>query len=205
VSARVDPAAAHDVAAAYVDTPSRPHPLVAAAYAQLAAESDQLFQRLTSPERLDRVRIAFTACPAPYASASELIASVRHERLLEVVTAAVQPDGRHPLMGSEPGGAYDRFRAVHDVLGHARLRLGFDRDGEFTVWRSQERFHSRLARRALATELHGRHSVRWTTGQLAEPKAILLDPRLLRRSRQTSRHASRQTSRSTSPQAKGSS
>jgi hypothetical protein len=197
VSARVDPAAAHDVASAYVDTPSRPHPLVAAAYAQLAAESDQLFQRLTSPERPDRVRVAFTTCPAPYASASELIASVRHERLLEVVTAAVQPDGRHPLMGSELGGAYDRFRAVHDVLGHARLRLGFDRDGEFTVWRSQERFHSRLARRALATELHGRHSVRWTTGELAEPKAILLDPRLLRRSRQTSRHSS--------PQAKGSS
>jgi hypothetical protein len=180
--ARVDPAAAHDVAAAYVDTPYRPHPLVAAAYAQLAAESDQLFQRLTSPARPDRVRIAFTRCPTPYANAGELIASVRHHRLLEVVTAAVQPDGRHPLMGSSPGGAYDRFRAVHDVLGHARLRLGFDRDGEFTVWRSQERFHSRLARRALATELHGRHSVRWTTGDLAEPKAILLDPRIVRRS-----------------------
>jgi hypothetical protein len=199
--ARVDSAAAHDVAAAYVDTRSQPHPLVAAAYAQLATESDQLFQRLTSPARPDRVRIAFTRCPTPYASASELIDSVRRDRLLEVVTAAVQPDGRHPLMGSEPGGAYDRFRAVHDVLGHARLRLGFDRDGEFAVWRSQERFHSRLARRALATELHGRHSVRWTTGELAEPKAILLDPRLVHRSRA----GSRRTSRHSSPQTKGSS
>jgi hypothetical protein len=68
------------------------------------------------------------------------------------------------------------------VLGHALLRLGFDRDGEFAVWRWQERFHSPLAGWALATELHGQHSVLWTTGELAEPKAILIDLRLLRRS-----------------------
>jgi hypothetical protein len=180
VSARVDPAAAHDVAAAYVDTPSRPDPLVVAAYAQLARESDRLFRRITSPDRPDRVHVAFTTCPTPYADAAELIDSVRHDRVLEVVAAATEPENRHPLMGSDIGGAYDRFRAVHDVLGHARLRLGFDRDGEFTAWRSQERFHTPLARRALATELHGRHSVLWTTGDFAEPKAILLHPRLLR-------------------------
>ena len=94
------------------------------------------------------------------------------------------------MMDTEPGGAFDRFRAVHDILGHARLRLGFDRDSEFAVWLSQERFHGPLARRALATELHGQHSVRWTTGEFAEPKAVLLDPALLRRSRGRG-HASR--------------
>jgi hypothetical protein len=182
VIGRVDPGAAREVADAYVDTPSRPCPFVATAYAQLATESDRLYRRITSPDRPDRVRVAFTTCPTPYADASELIESVRRQRLLEVVAAAAEPDGGHPLMGCEVGGAYDRFRAVHDILGHARLRVGFDRDGEFTTWRSQERFHSPLARRALATELHGRHSVRWTTGELAEPKAIVLDPRLLRRS-----------------------
>ena len=95
---------------------------------------------------------------------------------------ATKPDRHHPVMGNGLGGAYDRLRGVHDVLGHARLQLGFDRDGEFAVWRSQDRFHSPLARWALATELHGQHSVFWTTGELAQPKAILLDPRLLRRS-----------------------
>jgi hypothetical protein len=68
------------------------------------------------------------------------------------------------------------------VLGHARLRVGFDRDGQFAALRYQDRFHSPLARWALATELHGQHGVLWTTGDLAEPKAILLAPRLLRRS-----------------------
>ena len=91
-------------------------------------------------------------------------------------------------MGNDHGGANDRFRGVHDVLGHARLTLGLDRDGEFAVWCSQERSHRPLARRALATELHGQHSALWTTGHLAEPKAILLDPRLLRRSIATALH-----------------
>jgi hypothetical protein len=182
MTARVDPAAAGDVAAAYIDTRSSRDPLVAAAYAHLVTECDQLFRHLTSPDRPDRVDIAFTTCPAPYADARELIGSVRHDRRLEVTTVAATRDRRHPMMGNDLGGAYDRFRGVHDVLGHARLRLGFDRDGEFSVWRSQERFHSPLARWALATELHGQHSVLWTTGQLAQPKAILLDRRLLRRS-----------------------
>jgi hypothetical protein len=179
MSGQVGPAAARDAAAAYVDTPTTRDPLVAAAYAQLVTESDQLFRHLTSPDRPGRVHIAFTTCPAPYANADELIGSVRHDRLLEVDTLATKHDRHHPLMGNEFGGASDRFRAVHDVLGHARVGLGFDRDAEFAIWLWQERFHGPLARRALATELHGQHSVLRTTGDLAQPKAILLRPELL--------------------------
>lgn len=182
MNVHVDAAAAHEVAASYADTPTGRDPRVVAAYARLVTESDRLFRRLTAPGRPNRVNIAFTTCAAPYADARELISSVRHHRLLEVTSVATERDGHHPVMDNDRGGAYDRFRGVHDVLGHGRLRLGFDRDSEFAVWRSQERFHSPLARWALATELHGRHSVLWTTGQPAQPKAILLDRRLLRRS-----------------------
>jgi hypothetical protein len=186
VSARVDPGAAREVAAAYLDAPRpdrRPDPLVEAAYAQLVDESDLLYRWITDPDHPDHVDVAFTACAGPYGSAGELIESVRRHRRLEVVTVAADPDrARHPLLGCEAGGAYDRLRAVHDILGHARLGLGFDRDGEFAVWRSQARHHGPLARRALATELHAQHSVLWTTGELAEPKAVLLDPRVVRRS-----------------------
>ena len=59
-----------------------------------------------------------------------------------------------------------------------------DRNGEFAVWLHQQRFHCPLARRALATELHGQHSVLWTRGHMAEPDPALLDPQLLRRGRQ---------------------
>jgi hypothetical protein len=120
---RVDPAASA-VAAAYADAPSRRHPLAAAAYALLAMESDQLIGRLTSPDRPGRVHIVFTTCPTPYGGAHELIGSVRQHRLLEVTTVATGRDRHHPLMGNEPGGSYDRFRGVHDVLGHAASGSG---------------------------------------------------------------------------------
>jgi hypothetical protein len=137
---RVDPVAARDVAAAYADAPNKRAPLAAAAYAQLVTESDQLFGHLTAPGRPERVHIAFTTCAAPYVDAHELISSVRHDRLLEVTTVAATPDRHHPVMGGGLGGAYDRFRGVHDVLGHARVGLGFDRDSEFAVWRSTRGF-----------------------------------------------------------------
>jgi hypothetical protein len=187
VGRHVDPALAREVATAYINAPTRRDPLTAAAYDQLVTESDRLFDLITSQDRLDPVRVFFTTCATPYRDAQELIASVTNDRMLEVATVAVDADRRHPLMNSGRGGDYDRFRAVHDILGHARLRLGFDRNSEFTVWLAQERLHSPLAGRALATELHGQHSVRWTTGEVAAPKAALLDPGLLRRARLLSR------------------
>lgn len=180
---RVDPAVAHEVAAAYLDAPARRDPLVVEAYARLVSESDRLFHEMTDPGRPEALRVRFTRCPEPYRDADELIVAVREARLLEVTTVAGDPDRRHPLMDGSRGGAYDRFRAVHDAIGHGRRRLGFDRHGEFGAWLAQEPLHGPLARRALATELHGQHSVRWTTGQVAEPKAVLLDPGLIFRSR----------------------
>lgn len=183
VDRRVEPRLAHEVAAAFLDSPPRHDPLTAAAYARLIKESSSLFERITSPGRPDGVRVFFTTCPQPYDDAGELIASVANERALEMTTVAIDPDRRHPLMDSAQGQAYDRFRAVHDILGHAQLGLGFDRDGEFAAWLIQERFHSPLARRALATELHAHHSVLWTTGQMAASKPVLLDVELIDRSR----------------------
>jgi hypothetical protein len=57
---------AREVAAAYVDAPSRRDPLTTAAYAQLVTESDRLFRRITSPDRPGPVRVIFTTCLALY-------------------------------------------------------------------------------------------------------------------------------------------
>ena len=67
-------------------------------------------------------------------------------------------------------------------MGHVLPGFGFDRDGEFAAWIEQDRHYRGLARAALATELHGQHSVRWSTGELAEPKAVLIDRGILRAS-----------------------
>ena len=180
---RVDPAIAAEVAAAYVDGPEVLSPFVVASYAQLATESDRLFAALTDPGAPGSVRVRFSRCAAPYGSSEELITSVRSDRVLEVSVAAADRDRRHPLLDGATGGTFDRVRAVHDLLGHACLGVGFDRDGEYATWRFQERFHSPLARAALATELHAKHSVRWTTGEPGEHRAVSLDPLLLTRSR----------------------
>jgi hypothetical protein len=186
----VDPETAREVAAAFVDAPNAPsHPSVMAAYAQLKFQSDRLFARLTNPDQGPGIRVEMTTNPDPYASDSDMIQAVRTSRVLEVTTAATDPYRQHPLLGCEVGGAYDRFRAVHDLIGHVGPALGFDRDGEYAAWLAQDRLFQGLARWALATELHAEHSVLWTTGILAEHKAILLETELLSRARRSgSRH-----------------
>jgi hypothetical protein len=181
LSLAFDPTAAAEVAAAHLEAPKVGGALAHAAYVRLVRESDHLFTRITRARR--PIRVFFSVCPAPYRDADELIASITHDRVLEVTAAASERDRLHPVMDCEIGGAYDRFRAVHDILGHGYLNVGFGREGEYAAWRSQERLHSPLARRALATELHAEHSVRWTTGRFAEHKAAVLDERLIQRSR----------------------
>lgn len=172
---RVDELAARRVAAAYVAGDGLASgPLVRCAYAQLADQTDAL---LAVVVRRLGVRLAWTRVEAPYAHDGELIASVRSTGVLEV--PRTDPERAHPVLGGSPGGPYDRLRALHDLVGHVVPGFGFDRDGELSAWRAQDRLHHGPARWALATELHAHHSVLWTTGNLAEPAALLLDPRVL--------------------------
>ena len=180
----LDQVCAHEIAERFCQAPSTPdNPVVKAAYRLLEHQSNRLFVLLTSGSPGLYIRVVFTNCPVPYCSDEEMIFGVRVTRLLEVTTSASESDRFHPLLGGEPGGAYDRFRAVHDIVGHIDTGFGFDRFGEFAAWLAQDRFYRGLARLALGTELHGEHSVRWTTGQVADHKATLLDPRILARAR----------------------
>jgi hypothetical protein len=158
------------------------------AYDQLERQSDAIFARLTGSDRpLHRgFRVEFTLCESPYHSDDELVGAVRTHGVLEITTSARERDRRHPLLGCDLGGSYDRFRAVHDLIGHVGPSLGFDRDGEFAAWLTQERLYDGPARWALATELHAEHSVRWTTGTLSDHKATLIDRDLLDKVRDAS-------------------
>jgi hypothetical protein len=159
----------------------RRDPVVIAAYQALERQSDRLFRGLTQSGSAKCVRVVFTRCRAPYGHDEEMIGAVRATAVLEVTTDPSRP---HPVLGSERGGAYDRFRAVHDVIGHVLLGHGFDRHGEFAAWREQDRFYSGLARVALGTELHGEHSVCWTSGAFSDHKATLLPRRMVDRARE---------------------
>jgi hypothetical protein len=177
----VDPGETQAVAECFLSARTMADPLVARAYQQLEAQTDKQFAALTAAQGPYRIRVVGTSDLTPYSDAEELAASVLASRTLEVTTSAA--DRAHPLLGGEVGGAYYRFRAVHDLLGHVATGYGFDRDGEYSAWLVQRSRYTGLARWAAATELHGEISALWTTREFPEHKAVLLDPRLLRQPR----------------------
>ena len=146
------------------------------AYRRLQAETDHLFTLLTRGSCHRAVRVVFTRCAQPYESDDELILSVRANGTLEMTSAAAAGERLHPLFDCELGGAFDRFRAVHDLIGHAWCGYGFDLDDERAAWRAQDRLHSGLARFALATELYGVNAARTFGGEAPELRALLLAP-----------------------------
>lgn len=88
----------------------------------------------------------------PYASAADMRADVERGRLLVLAT----DPGSHPVWSDETN---DRFRAVHDALGHAATGTGFDRYGEETAYRSHaETMPSEVALAALACETRGQNA-----------------------------------------------
>jgi hypothetical protein len=166
------------IAECFISARNRADPLVAMAYQQLETQTDQQFAALTDPRGPYRFTVVGTSVITPYSDAGELIASVLASRTLEVTTSAA--DRAHPLLDGEVGGAYYRFRAVHDLVGHVATGYGFDRDGEYSAWLLQRSRYTGLARWAAATELHGEISALWATSEFPEHKAVLLDPQLLR-------------------------
>jgi hypothetical protein len=173
----VQPAETRAIADCFISMRTSADRLVALAYQQLEMQTDEQFAMLTDPQGPYRIAVVGTREATPYSDAGELIASVLASRTLEVTASPA--DRAHPLLGGEAGGAYSRFRAVHDLVGHVATGYGFDQDGEYSAWLVQRNLYTGYARWAAATELHGEVSALWTTGQFAEHRAVLLDPLLL--------------------------
>jgi hypothetical protein len=163
--------------------------VVSEAYRQLQVETDRLFTLFCGDGSGRTVRVAFTRCADPYASDEELILAARTSGTLEVTSAAVAGERIHPLLDCEFGGAFDRFRAVHDLIGHAWCGLRFDLGDECAAWGVQDRLHGDLARSALATELVGVNAARGILGETPDLRALVLSPSALQRLYQATAHA----------------
>jgi hypothetical protein len=146
------------------------------AYAQLQRETGRLFTFLTRGACHRAIRVAFTRCAQPYESDEELIFAVRTNGTLEITSAATAGERLHPLLDCEFGGAFDRFRAVHDLIGHAWCGYGFNLHDECAAWNAQDRLHGGLARFAFATEIYGVNAARAVIGEAPDLRALLLAP-----------------------------
>ena len=170
----IDPRAAARVGEWYLGSrTAHGHAKVKEAYRQLQIETDHLFTIVSRDPVSSAGRVAFTRCARPYASDAELIAAVSAGGTLEVTSAATAAGRLHPILDCEFGGAFDRFRAVHDLIGHAWCGYGFGLGAEFAAWRVQDLLHRGLARCALATELYGVNAARSIIGESPELKALL--------------------------------
>jgi hypothetical protein len=184
VTERPIPDVARQIGAHYLEADNTPtNAGVVLAYRHLQIETDALFHAATGDHSPGCVRVVFTYCRNPYSSDRELIAAVRSNRLLEITTAATCSEPLHPLLSCEFGGAFDRFRAVHDLIGHARSGLGFGLLDELAAWRTQDRLHGGFARRALATEILAVNCARALLGAPPEQKAMILDQDSVRQAR----------------------
>jgi hypothetical protein len=151
---------------------------VVEAYRQLQRETDLLFTLLTRGGCHKAIRVAFTRCAQPYQSDQELIVAARTKGTLEITSAATAGERLHPLLDCAFGGALDRFRAVHDMIGHAWCGYGFTLADECAAWSAQDLLHAGLARFAFATEIYGVNAARAVAGEAPDLRALLPPPSL---------------------------
>lgn len=174
--AKVDPARAKRIAAAYEAMPHNPDdPLTKASYAAMIRETMAQYQAAKAAG----FRAEFWN-PAeqqdPYQASPRLaVEDVRKNHHMWVYPtldgygsgAGITEDEarRNPMLqltgetwNGIPVTVNDIFRAIHDYYGHAKEGVGFRHDGEENAWRAHASMFSPLARLAMTTETRGQNS-----------------------------------------------
>lgn len=117
------------------------------AHEALVTEVDSQFAAIVA----SGYQVTFTVAD-PYPNSAAMMADLRLRRCLQVLKTA--PDQAHPFLTA---GQNDRFRAVHDIFGHAMEGYQFGPRGEDNAWREHARMFSAAAIPALTTETRGQN------------------------------------------------
>lgn len=161
------PSSIPETAAAYNEL-DRLDPTVLHAWDAMAREVDSQWRAL------ERHGLALTVSDTnPYDRAVDLFAAVADRKLAVLSTKAT---GGHPYWSDEQN---DRFRAVHDLLGHCLTGRGFNSHGEEAAYRAHSLVFSSEARLALATESRGQNHAGLALGKgcFAEERIAILPAR----------------------------
>jgi hypothetical protein len=102
----------------------------------------------------------------PYANSNEMMDDVRNNKHVyyfktEEGFGSGQMDvNDNPMLEATPDGRpyNDIFRAVHDIMGHAKIGNQFGPLGEENAWRIHAQMYSPEARKAMTTETRGQNS-----------------------------------------------
>ena len=127
--------------------------LMEKAYRQLAKETDEQFQRL--PYNFSYHR----AGEGDYRSSREMMADVHGNKHLYVFQGGDPHDFLNRLDKATGLNENEKFRAVHDLLGHAIYGNQFGPRGEEVAWAIHQQMYSPLARLAMTAETRGQNSL----------------------------------------------
>ena len=127
--------------------------LMEKAYRQLAKETDAQFQAL--PYNFSYHR----AGEGNYSSSKEMAADVHGNKHLYVFQGGDPHDFLNRVDPSTGLNENEKFRAVHDLLGHAIFGNQFGPKGEETAWAIHSQMYSPLARLAMTAETRGQNSM----------------------------------------------
>ena len=175
--AKVDPARAKRIAAAYEAMQHNPDdPLAKASYAAMVKETLAQYQAAKAAGFKAEFWNPRTQKDPYEASPRLAVEDVRRNHHMWVYPTldgyGSGPDSmleeearRNPMLqltgetwNGIPVTVNDVFRAVHDYYGHAKEGVGFRHDGEENAWRAHASMFSPLARLAMTTETRGQNS-----------------------------------------------
>jgi chloramphenicol 3-O-phosphotransferase len=173
------------VAKAFEDSPDMSgDPRVQAAFTEFKAQNEMMWDYVTRPEPEGLgIEVEFWTDPdpanfgnGPYADGAAQAADLRDNRRIKLEAGL---GGAHDA--TMTGAEYDRFRAVHDVFGHAGVGTGFDRHGEYQAYLVHSSMYWGDGQRAMASEYHGVNASVWggAPGSPGTGKSVLLPERLI--------------------------
>jgi hypothetical protein len=123
-------------------------------YGAMREEVGKQYEHMTRPQEEGGMGIRHEVVQHdPYESAEQMAKDVAGGR---IKTLASTVTGPHAFFSPEEN---DRFRAIHDVFGHAATGRDFSRHGEEAAYLSHRQMFSRRAQEALASETRGQNAV----------------------------------------------
>lgn len=105
----------------------------------------------------------------PYPTVHHMVQDVVNNKRIKVLSTKVT--GGHDFLSDEDN---DKFRAVHDVFGHAATGRGFDAHGEEAAWLAHSQMFTPHARGAMSSETRGQNSALHINGSFQAQKTALL-------------------------------
>jgi hypothetical protein len=142
-----DPSLGRAVAEAYDLLEVRStNPEVSTAYEALARETEAQYDHVAKTIKIEPVQQAF-----PYPNSAEMRRDVFENSHLFVFASSLE----HPFLTNEQN---YKFRAVHDLYGHAKTGFEFGVHGELNATRAHAQMFSDKANAALLTETTGQNA-----------------------------------------------